>query len=70
MRWRSCASGAQPGTPVGMVRNALRDGQETRVTTLGELREEDVDMLTILIVGNSTTVIRDGRIVTPRGYRT
>jgi len=60
----------EPGTPVGMVRNALRDGQETRVTTLGELREEDVDMLTILIVGNTTTVIRDGRIVTPRGYRT
>jgi precorrin-3B C17-methyltransferase len=60
----------EPGTPVGMVRNALRDGQETRVTTLGDLREEDVDMLTILIVGNSTTVIRDGRIVTPRGYRT
>ena len=52
------------------MRNALRDGQEARVTTLGELREEDVDMLTILIVGNSTTLVRDGRMVTPRGYRT
>ena len=59
-----------PGTPVGLVRNALRDGQETRITTLGELREEDVDMLTILVVGNSVTVLRDGRMVTPRGYRT
>lgn len=59
-----------PETPVGLVRNALRDGQEARVTTLGELREEDVDMLTILIVGNSATLVRDGRIVTPRGYRT
>ena len=40
------------------------------MTTLGELREEDVDMLTILIVGNSATLVRDGRMVTPRGYRT
>ena len=59
-----------PETPVGLVRNALRAGQEARVTTLGELREEDVDMMTIVIVGNSTTVVRDGRMVTPRGYRT
>ena len=59
-----------PGTPVGLVRNALRDGQAARVTTLGELLEEDVDMLTILIVGNSTTMVRDGRMVTPRGYPT
>lgn len=59
-----------PGTPVGLVRNALRDGQEARVTTLGELREEDVDMLTILVVGNGETLVRDGRMITPRGYRT
>ena len=60
----------EPGTPVGLVRNALRDGQEARSTALGELREEDVDMLTILIIGNSATLVRDGRMVTPRGYRT
>jgi precorrin-3B C17-methyltransferase len=59
-----------PETPVGIVRNALRDGQEVLITTLGALREEDVDMLTILIVGNSATLVRDGRMVTPRGYRT
>lgn len=58
------------GTPVGLARNALRDGQETRVTTLAELCEEDVDMLTVVIVGNSATLVRDGRMVTPRGYRT
>jgi len=57
-------------TPVGLVRHALRAGQEVRVTTLGELREEDVDMMTMVIIGNSTTVVRDGRMVTPRGYRT
>ena len=58
------------GTPVGLVRNALRDGQKTRITTLAELVEEDVDMMTILVVGNSATLVRDGRMVTPRGYRT
>jgi precorrin-3B C17-methyltransferase len=58
------------GTPVGLVRNALREGQSAIVTSLGELREEDVDMMTMLIVGNSATVVRDGRIVTPRGYET
>ena len=52
------------------MRNALRDGQEARITTLGELREEDVDMLTLLVVGNGATSVRDGRMVTPRGYRT
>lgn len=57
-----------PETPVGLVRNALREGQETVITTLGELREEDVDMLAILIIGNSTTMIKHGRMVTPRGY--
>ncbi len=57
-------------TPVGLVRHALRDGQEVRVTTLAELREGDVDMMSILIVGNSATCVRDGRMVTARGYRT
>ena len=61
----------RPGdTPVGMVRHALREGQEARVVTLAELREEDVDMMTILIVGNAATAVRDGRMVTRRGYRT
>jgi precorrin-3B C17-methyltransferase len=59
-----------PETPVGIVRNALRDGQASQVVALGALREEEVDMLTILIVGNSATQVRDGRMITPRGYRT
>jgi cobalt-precorrin 5A hydrolase/precorrin-3B C17-methyltransferase len=35
---------------------------------LGELPIEDVDMLTLVLVGNSTTRLAGGRIVTPRGY--
>jgi precorrin-3B C17-methyltransferase len=59
-----------PETPLGLVRNALRDGQKALVTTLGKLREDDVDMLSILIVGNDETVVRQGRMITPRGYPT
>ncbi|MGH3090529.1 MAG: SAM-dependent methyltransferase, partial [Rubrobacteraceae bacterium] len=57
-----------PETPVGVVREAYRPGQEVRLTTLGELRVEDVDMLTVVVVGSSQTFVRAGRMVTPRGY--
>lgn len=57
-----------PETPVGTVRDAYRPTQKTVITTLAELRPEDVDMLTVVIVGSSQTVVRAGRMVTPRGY--
>jgi cobalt-precorrin 5A hydrolase/precorrin-3B C17-methyltransferase len=55
-------------TPVGIVKNAYREGQEVILTDLGSLRPEDVDMLTIVIIGNSQTEVRADRIITPRGY--
>jgi cobalt-precorrin 5A hydrolase / precorrin-3B C17-methyltransferase len=57
-----------PNTPVGIVREAFREGQSVILTDLGSLRPEDVDMLTTVIVGNSRTEVRAGRMVTPRGY--
>ncbi len=57
-----------PDTPVGVVRDAYRAGQEVSLTDLGSLRTEDVDMLTVVIVGSSQTEVRAGRMVTPRGY--
>jgi cobalt-precorrin 5A hydrolase/precorrin-3B C17-methyltransferase len=57
-----------PDTPVGIVRDAYRAGQMVILTDLGSLRPEDVNMLTTVIVGNSQTEIRAGRMVTPRGY--
>jgi cobalt-precorrin 5A hydrolase / precorrin-3B C17-methyltransferase len=57
-----------PGTPVGVVRDAYREGQRVILTDLGSLRPESVDMLTTVIVGNSRTEVRAGRMVTPRGY--
>lgn len=55
-------------TPVGYVRQAGREEQEVRVTTLGEFNPEDVDMFTVILIGNSQSYIADGCFVTPRGY--
>jgi len=60
-----------PQTPVGIVRNACRDGQEKILSTLDEMPLDSIDMFSLVIVGNSATYI-DGqqRMVTPRGYST
>ena len=55
-------------TPVGLVRNAMREAQAVRITTLSHLDKSEVDMLTILLVGNSQTQIMGEKMVTPRGY--
>ena len=57
-----------PDTPVGVVKDAYRPTQEVALTDLGSLRPEDVDMLTVVLVGNSQTVLVAGRMVTTRGY--
>jgi precorrin-3B C17-methyltransferase len=55
-------------TPVGVVKQAGRNGETTTVTTLQKLMGCEVDMVSTVIVGNSTTQVIDGRMVTPRGY--
>ncbi|EST22366.1 precorrin-3B C(17)-methyltransferase [Streptomyces roseochromogenus] len=56
-------------TPVGVVRNASRPDESSRVTTLAALDPAAVDMMTVVTVGNTATRIIAGRMVTPRGYR-
>lgn len=57
-----------PETPVGVVKQAGRAGEETFVTTLQKLLAADIDMVTTIIVGNSATKIVNGKMVTARGY--
>lgn len=58
-----------PETPVGYVRQAGREEQEIKLTTLADFDPEDVDMFTIVIIGNSQTYIsQDNVLITPRGY--
>lgn len=60
-------------TPVILATNLGREGENVRVVPLGELDINDVDMLTVVIVGSSesrTTITGDGKtwVYTPRGY--
>jgi precorrin-3B C17-methyltransferase len=55
-------------TPVGIVRNAMREGEEILIHSLSGMKETSVDMLSILVVGNSHTRVFQGRMITPRGY--
>jgi len=55
-------------TPVGVVKNALRDGQEATLFTLDTFDDEFVDMFCIVIIGNSKSYIKEGKFITPRGY--
>ena len=59
----------KPGTPVGIVRKAGRPGMNWTISTLEKLPEEDVDMQSTVIIGNSNSYIADGHIITPRGYK-
>lgn len=54
---------------VGVVRNAGRADESHFFTTVGELGEANLDMFSIVIVGNSQTYLQDGKMITPRGYR-
>ncbi|KMY68690.1 hypothetical protein AAU61_03475 [Desulfocarbo indianensis] len=68
---RACeiiAGKRSPQTPVGVVRKALRQGQSLEITDLAGAPRADIDMQTLLIVGNSQSFTYQGRLVTPRGY--
>ena len=55
-------------TPVALVKNAGRKGNEQKLLTLSSIDETFVDMKTIVIVGNKETYVKDGKMITPRGY--
>lgn len=58
-----------PETVCGLASRIGRQGESATVTTLAELRNLDADMFTTVFVGNQDTVVIDGKMVTPRGYR-
>ena len=55
-------------TPVGIVRNAGRKDEAACITTLAELKDAQIDMFSVVIIGNSQTYVKNARIITPRGY--
>ncbi len=55
-------------TPVGIVTAASREEQQVIYSDLEHFLDEEIGMNSIVIIGNSSTVMLDGRMITPRGY--
>ncbi len=55
-------------TPVAIARQLGRSEESIEIYTLESLPFHKVDMLSILIIGNSQSVIKNNRFLTPRGY--
>jgi precorrin-3B C17-methyltransferase len=68
--WQILMSQRPPQTPVGIVRNAQRRGEEVILASLKDLLAvKQIDMGTTIIVGNSKTRMKGNYMITPRGYR-
>jgi len=60
--------GRPASTPVAIARQLGRSEEVVSLHSLGSLPIEQVDMLTLVLVGNSSSYLQDGKMVTPRGY--
>lgn len=58
----------KPDTPVAIVKSAYRKRQNIQLVRLDQMAECDIGMLTTVLIGNSTTFVEQGLMVTPRGY--
>ena len=51
-----------------LARQLGRSDETHHLTDLSSLEPEQVDMLTVVLIGNSSSYARADRMVTPRGY--
>jgi len=58
----------RPDTPVAIVKSAYRDRQEVRIAPLDQLVDGKIGMSTTVLIGNSSSYLRRGLMITPRGY--
>jgi cobalt-precorrin 5A hydrolase / precorrin-3B C17-methyltransferase len=58
----------QADTPVAIVHGAYRDDEQVILTTIEKMLEQPIDMLTTVIIGNTTTRNHAEWMITPRGY--
>jgi len=56
-------------TPAGIVWNAGREGERSVITNLDEMLKYDIDMFSVVIVGNTQTYVKNDRMLTPRRYK-
>ncbi len=57
-----------PKTPVAICKQLGRTEEEIKITTLGDLDVNDVDMFCVVLIGNSQTFRYKNNLITPRGY--
>lgn len=57
-----------PDTPVALARSLYRPDENITLTTLGDMFEHSIDMLTTVIIGNRSSSTYEGWFITPRGY--
>jgi len=57
-----------PNTPVALVRSVFREDEQVILTSLSDMQQYPIDMLTVVIIGNSSTRQHQGWLITPRGY--
>ena len=57
-----------PETPVGIVTAASRAEQSKAISTLADFTKEPINMFSLVIIGNSQTYVKEGWMLTPRGY--
>jgi precorrin-3B C17-methyltransferase len=57
-----------PQTPVGIVKAATRENEKIVVSDLENMLNNEIDMQSTVIVGNSQTFRWNDWMVTPRGY--
>ena len=58
----------EPSTPVAIARQIGRSDESVEIHSLDTVPFDKVDMLTILVIGNSQSVIKNNKFLTPRGY--
>ncbi len=63
-----CLKSRQGDTPVLIARQVGRENQSRKFFTLNTIPFKEIDMLSIIIVGNSQTTLVDEIFLTPRGY--
>ncbi len=59
----------RPDTPVGIVTSVGRPGQMLVISDLNGFLSQEINMHSLVVVGNSRSYVRDGFLITPRGYR-
>lgn len=57
-----------PNTPVAIARSLGREDEQIILTTLEEMLNHPIDMLTTVMIGNSSTMRYQDFLITPRGY--